>query len=130
MMHNHYPIIALVAGLTRLRTVSAVQASQLLEIDLDSNSSTLLRPTAFTIHNVSGQNITFFLASNNNKFIRHQITDGQMKEYSDGKSKTYTIKLPTANRGVVQCTLQASQRYQIYWNDANNQWDITTLTPR
>lgn len=100
------------------------------EIELKSNGTHLIRPHAFTLHNNSYNRMAFFLSPDGKNWTKHRLQADQIHEFSDGKSESFTIRIPTQDKGSVIYRLETSRRYQIYWNDSKQRWDMTELSTR
>lgn len=118
----------LVLGLALLCGNAA--ADGITGLRLDDQPSYLVRPHAFTLHNNTGRDFVFFMAAKGTDWSRQDLPRDQIKEYSDGRSDSYIIELPTAGYGAVRYALQSGRRYQIYWNGQAYRWDLIELGAR
>ena len=109
---------------------SVAVAGDITSLRLKDESSYLIRPHAFTLHNSTGRDFVFFMGTMGHDLNRQDIPRDQVKEYSDGRSDSYIVELPTAGYGSVRYSLHAGNRYQIYWNNETYRWDLVELSAR
>lgn len=106
-------------------------SAEVRELELKGEGRHLLRPYSFRIENGTGGDIAFYLAADKERLIRQQLGPETMREFSDGKSKKYTIEIPTDDRdNSVRYSLLAGKRYKIYWNEYERRYDLEELVPR
>lgn len=105
-------------------------ADDITSLRLKDDTSYLIRPHAFTLHNNTGREFVFFMGAVSSELSRQKIPQDQIKEYSDGRSDRYLIELPTAGYGEIRYFLHSGKRYQIYWNSQAYRWDLFELEAR
>jgi hypothetical protein len=120
--------VLLLHACVALGSASAAEKLQMLQIP--ATTDFLIRPDTILIHNATGGAITFSLTSEENERQSLRLGDNETRLLSDGTSTTYVIDLPTLGRGSVQYRLKGSKRYQLYWNESAERWDVTELAPK
>lgn len=108
---------------------SIVLGGEIQQLKMDDKSS-LMRPKAFTLHNSTGMDISFFLGQEGEGLSKYGLFADNVQEFSDGRSNQYIISIPTADRGSVRYILKSGKRYQIYWNYTIERWDLVELGNR
>jgi hypothetical protein len=105
-------------------------AEDIHQLMVDDAENHLMRPKAFTLHNASEGDISFFLGQDVKSLSQYQVGANNVQEFSDGRSSEYIISIPTARRGAVQYIIKSGKRYQIYWNEPSARWDLVELSNR
>ena len=103
-------------------------AEDIQHLMVDDSEHHLMRPKAFTLHNSSEGDISFFLGQDVKSLSQYQVGANNVEEFSDGRSSEYIISIPTARRGAVQYIVKSGKRYQIYWNEPSDRWDLVELS--
>ena len=103
-------------------------AEDIHQLMVDDSEHHLMRPKAFTLHNASEGDISFFLGQDIKSLSQYQVGANNVQEFSDGRSSEYIISIPTARRGAVQYIIKSGKRYQIYWNNPSGRWDLVELS--
>ena len=82
------------------------------------------------IWNSSQADVTFNLSSDDKNWKPFSLGPNGSKSFNIGSQKCYISIITDGNDQSVDYELDKQQRYQIFWNQDNELWDIAKMAPR